>query len=115
MNDKVLIDGLEVCCVIGVEAWERRVNQRLLISVEFEVDLAPAAKTDALEHTVDYADASRRIRKLAAAGQFRLIETLAARAAAELVEHTPAQRVTVTVRKPAAVPGAIVGVRVTRP
>lgn len=115
MRDRVLIDALEVRCVIGVEAWERQATQLLVISVELELDLAAAAGTDTLGETVDYTDACRRIRELATTGRFRLIETLAVRAADTLLEHTPADRVTVTVRKPAAVPDATVGVRVTRP
>jgi len=114
-RDRVLIDELEVRCVIGVDDWERHTSQLVLVSVELELDLGAAAAADALEHTIDYADACRRIRELAAAGRFRLIETLAERAAGALLEHTRAERITVTVRKPAAVSAATVGVSVTRP
>ncbi len=114
--DTVLIQDLEVRCVIGVHAWERRVRQRLLLDLELDVDVTGAAREDDLAQTIDYAAVCSQVSELAQAGEFRLIETLAVRAAEALLETTVASRVTVTVHKPGAVrQAARVGVRVTRP
>ena len=103
-------------CVIGVHAWERHVTQRLLVDVELAIDATAAAATDALEHTADYAAVCATVSRIAEGGRFRLIETLAVRAAEALLAETAAGRVTVSVRKPGALRQAeTVGVRVTRP
>lgn len=114
--DAVLIQDLEVRCVIGVHGWERRVHQRLLLDLELTVDVAGAAREDDLARTIDYAAVCSQVSQLAKASAFRLIETLAVRSAELLLETTAASRVTVTVHKPGAVRQAgRVGVRVTRP
>lgn len=113
--DRVFIDELTVHCVIGVHDWERRVRQKLLVSVELEADLTSAARTDDLAATIDYATAADQIEDIAVAGRFRLIEALAERIAQVLLQTPAIHRIRVTVRKPGALSRArAVGVTIER-
>ncbi|MFM7706948.1 MAG: dihydroneopterin aldolase, partial [Gammaproteobacteria bacterium] len=37
-GDTIFLRGLEVECIIGVNDWERRVTQRVVIDLELPVD-----------------------------------------------------------------------------
>lgn len=113
--DRILIDELQVACVIGVHDWERSVQQKLLISVELLTDLAPAAESDDLGLTVDYVRVATDIETLAETGRFKLIESLAEAIAALLLKQHPLTAVRITVRKPSALSRAVsVGVCIER-
>ena len=51
--DSVVIEQLELDCVIGVNPWERLVNQRITIDITMDVDLLAAGKSDSIRDTVD--------------------------------------------------------------
>jgi len=102
MSDHILIHDLAVDCVIGIHPWEREHAQRLFLDVEMAFDVRPAAEDDDFTRTVDYDAASQGIERIAVEGQFQLIETLAERVAAWLLETTPIAAVTVRVKKPQA-------------
>ncbi len=102
MSDTILIHDLAVDCVIGIHEWERAHPQRLFLDVEMAFDVRAAAAGDDFTKTVDYDACSQRIAGIAVEGRFRLIETLAERVAAWLLEQTPIDAVTVRVRKPQA-------------
>jgi dihydroneopterin aldolase len=99
MNDKIIIEDLEVRSRIGITAAERRRPQRLLITVEMTKPLAAAGKTDDLRHTIDYDAVARRVRALAARGERNLIERLAEEIARVVLEEFGAKSVSVTVKK----------------
>ena len=101
--DRVLIEALAVETVIGVYDWERTIRQRLVMDLEMATDIRAAAADDDLTHTLDYAAISARI------------QTFAERLAALLREEFGIPWLTMTVRKPGAVPeAAAVGVRIVR-
>lgn len=110
--DSVFIHGLAIDTLIGVADWERQVRQKLRVDVSLQADLGPAGRSDSLADAIDYAAVSERIRTLAAAADFRLVEALAEAIAADLLSRWPAQCVRVTITKPGAVAGAS-GVGVT--
>jgi dihydroneopterin aldolase len=97
--DVIAIDRLEVFCRVGVPADERRRPQRLLISVEMEMDVSRAAAADDLRFTIDYAAVSQRITQLAGEREWRLIETLAVAIAEDVLRAQPAEKVRVEVAK----------------
>lgn len=114
--DEILINQLAVSCIIGVNDWERRSAQQLLISITLHTSVNPAATTDSLENTVDYATACELVQQIACKGRFRLIETLAEQLAQALLAQNPVERVDVEVLKPGAIRNAqSVGVRIRRP
>ncbi|MDQ6989036.1 MAG: dihydroneopterin aldolase, partial [Mariprofundaceae bacterium] len=74
--DMVLIEGLEVRTVIGVNAWEREIKQTVRLDLEMAWDIAKAGKTDAIEDTLDYFAVSQRLTKFIEHAEFALIEAL---------------------------------------
>lgn len=113
--DRILINDLQVRCVIGVHDWERSARQKLLISVELLTDLKPAGDTDDLNRTIDYGRVAADIEVLAENGRFQLVEALAEAIATHLLEQHTLPAVRITVRKPAALSrAASVGVCIER-
>ena len=113
--DRVLIEALELETVIGVYDWERTIRQRLSLDLELATDIRPAAATDDLAKTLDYAAISVRIVRFAEEHDFALVETFAERLAQLLMEEFGIPWLRMTLRKPGAVPtAAAVGVRIER-
>jgi dihydroneopterin aldolase len=104
--DIIFIRRLEAETVIGVNAWERQVKQRLRLDLELGADIARAAASDALDDALDYNAVAERTRMLLADSAFQLVETLAEHLAARLQEEFNIPWLRITVHKPGAVPGA---------
>lgn len=104
--DKLRVTGLEVSARIGIRAWERQVLQRLAIDLELTTDAARAAANDDIADALDYGTISRAVVDFVHRSEYRLIETLAEHIAQHLLESFPIDRLTVTVHKSGAVPGA---------
>jgi 7,8-dihydroneopterin aldolase/epimerase/oxygenase len=79
--DAIVIRDLRVEALIGIHRRERHVLQTL--SIDLEIGLASHAvfASDKVADTIDYEQVALRIRDLAAAGQYRLVETFADRIA----------------------------------
>jgi len=103
MTDVVFIRGLELDTVIGVYDWEREVRQRLLVDLEMAWDLARAADSDDVHHALDYATVSARVRDFAAGEKCLLIERLATRLAAMVMEEFGVPWLRLRLSKPGAV------------
>lgn len=113
--DKVFIKGLKADAVIGVYDWEREIRQSLLLDLELGTDMKPAAETDDLVHTLDYASISNRLIEFIQMSEFKLIETLAERLASLLMEEFSIPWLTLRLYKPGAVAEAdTVGVAIER-
>ena len=54
MEDLIYIKDLRVQTIIGIFGWEREVRQEVSIDLEMTFDCKRAAKTDAIEDTIDY-------------------------------------------------------------
>jgi dihydroneopterin aldolase len=98
MNE-ICIDGLMVETRIGVPAEERAKPQQVEVNVVMTSALDFATMGDEVERTIDYHAVVLAIQKLAATGERRLIETLAADIAAMVRREYGAARVRVEVRK----------------
>ncbi len=104
--ETIHIDNLRVEGVIGVHPHERERPQPLILSLSFQRDrsgIAGAGGVDSLEATIDYAEVARAVREFVRESRFRLLETLAANLAAHLAERFAPERLTLTIRKPAAI------------
>ncbi|GHE20685.1 dihydroneopterin aldolase [Halomonas urumqiensis] len=113
--DLVLIESLGVDTVIGVYDWERTITQRLVLDLELATDIRPAAASDDIAQTLDYAAISQRIAGFATEHAFALVETFAERLATTLREEFGIAWLRLTVRKPGAVAAAAaVGVTIVR-
>jgi dihydroneopterin aldolase len=96
---RIELRGLELHGYHGVLDDERREGQRFLFDVELEVG-EEAARSDRIEDAVDYREVAAAVREVSAARTHRLLESLAAAVADELLARFPAASVFVRVRKP---------------
>ena len=101
---ELLLNGLEVECVIGDRPEERERPQRLVVDISLEVDPA-AFETDRLEDAADYAAIASRVSEALTAAKCRLVERAVKLAAIECLSHPRVRRATATVTKSGAVPG----------
>jgi dihydroneopterin aldolase len=115
MSDSVIIEGLVVETVIGVYDWERNITQRLELDLEMGWDNRRAAGSDQVDDALDYAKVSEAITGLLQRLQPQLLETAAEAVAGLLQEQFRVPWLSLTLRKPGAVPSArSVGVRLHR-
>ena len=101
-----MIRELRIQCIVGVLPAERDTPQEVLVSLEVGTDVARAARSGELDHTIDYAALAEQARALVVAGRYRLLETMAEDLARCALQSELAAEVRVTIRKPAAIAGA---------
>ena len=102
--DRLDISALSVATTIGVYAWEKQIQQRVLIDISIPTDVSTCQ--DELTNTVDYAKLSERVTHYVESTQFALIETIADHVALLIKKEFAVSRVTVKVSKPHAVKNA---------
>lgn len=113
--DKVFIEALEIECVIGIYDWERKIRQPVVLDLEMAFDNRKPAATDAIEDTLDYKAVSKRLIQFVSESDFGLVETLAERCCAIVIEEFAVAHVRLKLAKPGAVRGAkAVGVIIER-
>jgi D-erythro-7,8-dihydroneopterin triphosphate epimerase len=113
--DRIVVSDLVCRSVVGVEEWERRERQDVLVSLSLTVDLTPAGKSDRIEDALDYAKLKKRVLAETEASSFHLIEALAERVATICLEDERVQEAQVRVEKPGALRFArTVAVEITR-
>jgi dihydroneopterin aldolase len=101
MHDRVFLEGLAFYGYHGVNPEERTLGQRFVVDVSIETDLRVAGEPDDLARTVSYSAVYRVVRGIVEGPSHQLIEAVAERIAAALLEAFPrAMGVMVTVRKP---------------
>jgi dihydroneopterin aldolase len=103
MTDYVSVRDLSVRAVIGVHAWEREVEQTLLVSVDMvpgTTDVRKAAASDDLADALDYSAVAETIATVLREGKFRLIETAAERVAGRLLADFALSWLRLELRKP---------------
>jgi len=100
--DTIALTGLRVWGRHGVLPEERRDGQDFVVDVVLSVDTRPAAGSDALVDTVDYAQLADRLAAVVAGEPVDLIETLASRLADVCLADDRVISARVTVRKPGA-------------
>ena len=113
-SDRVSLLGMVLRTTIGFNPGERTAPRDLEADVRLAVDLRAAGRSDDLADTVDYASLAERLRAVAAASSFRLLEALAEALAAEALADPRVAEAEVALRKPGAVPGALAEVRIVR-
>jgi len=91
VTDFVSVKDLSVRAVIGVHAWERDVEQTLMVSVDMATDVRKAAASDDLADALDYSAVAETIAAVLRDGRFRLIETAAEHVAGRLLGRLPAE------------------------
>ena len=110
--DTIALHGLRVDCIVGVYPGERDVPQPLVVDVELRLDTRPAARSEQLTATLDYARLAGELRFLLESARFRLLETAAEALCAYVLApptddrpHPRVHEVTLTLTKPSALDG----------
>ena len=113
--DIIFLSELKVDAVIGIWEWERRIRQTIIIDLEMSADIAKAAATDDVVDTLNYKSVAKRTQQFVADSSFQLVETLAERLAALIIDEFDVAWVKVRVNKPGAIRGSKdVGVMIER-
>lgn len=119
MRGRIKIQGLKAFGFHGVQESEKQKGQDFLIDIEFSRDVSLAIASDELADTVDYALVSQKVKHLVETENFNLLETLANKIAASVLENETVSAVRISVTKPsppmeAEVAGVSVTLRVKR-
>ncbi len=117
MSDRIEVRGLRAHGRHGVLPEERLAGQVFIIDALLDVDTGPAAASDDLADTVDYAATAHRLAAVVSGEPVELIETLAQRLADVCLADGKVSAVEIVVHKPDApvgLPVADVVVRIRR-
>ena len=112
---KVIIKNLLAHGIIGVNDWERKRAQNILINLTLFTDTRPAGATDHINDCVNYSTMSKKVLTHAETANRETVEALANDLAKICFEDARVQKVIVRVEKPGAVRFAeSVGVEIER-
>ena len=101
--EKIFIENLKLCAVIGTLPHERIRRQELILTVEFDYDARAAAFGDDLMASVDYSSVEKCVMQCVEKSSFFLLEALAAAIAKEVLAAFAAiERFSITIAKPGA-------------
>ena len=113
--DIVYIRDLKIDTVIGVNDWERKVQQTVSLDIEMATDIRMAADNDDIVYTIDYKAVSKRLSTFIGEAEFLLIERIAEKTWEIIRDEFEVKWMRLRVSKPGAVTGATdVGVVIER-
>ena len=113
--DKVIIRDLLARGIIGVNDWERKRAQDILINIVLFTDTSRAGETDHINDCVNYSTVAKKVLAHAETAQRLTVEALTNDLAKLCLEESGVRKVTVRVEKPGAVRFAeSVGVEIER-
>jgi dihydroneopterin aldolase len=98
--DRITVHGLTGHGFHGVYPAEREHGQTFRVDAALELDTAPAAATDDLARTVNYAELAQALHAVLVGEPVDLLETLAQRLADLCLADPLVQAVEITVHKP---------------
>ena len=112
--DTIELTGLRAFGRHGVFDFERENGQDFVIDLRLDVSTTRAAETDDVADTVHYGELAEKVVAIVSGEPVNLIETLAHRIAAAVMEDDRIARAAVTVHKPQApIPAQFADVSVT--
>ncbi len=97
--DRIVIEDIRFSGRHGAEESERAAGAWFSVDVELALDLAPAALSDDLGATVDYAAVAQRIVEIGTGQSVSLMERLATLLAEALLKEFSVAEVTLRVKK----------------
>jgi len=110
---KVFLEKLILFGKHGVSEQERANSQEFILDVSAEVDTEKAASSDNIADTANYKDFLEIAREIIEGPSKHLLETLAEDIAKKILENNKVKNISVSIRKPKAVPLGIAGVTVS--
>lgn len=96
---RISIVDLEVHYCVGVTEEERAKPQRLLLTVDMNLDFSSAALSDRIEKTIDYNAVAQDLLKFGQNRSWKLLEKLASNIADMILSQYHAQAVLVEAKK----------------
>jgi dihydroneopterin aldolase len=102
VTDRISLTGLRVFGRHGVFDHEKRDGQEFVVDIRVWLDLADAARTDDLKHTVHYGELAELAAGIVGGEPYDLIETVAGKIADEVMKDERLHGVEVTIHKPSA-------------
>jgi FolB domain-containing protein len=101
--------------IIGINDWERKNRQDIVVNLTLEVDTSVAAHSDDIADSLNYRSLTKEVISFVEASSFNLVEALAEGIAFVCVRDFGAKRARVRVEKPGALRFAeSVGVEIDR-
>ena len=104
--DIVYIRELEIEAIIGIYDWERETKQTVSIDLEMGCDNTKAAASEDIADALDYKAVAKRLISFVEGSEFLLVETLAEKIAAIVLEELSVQWLRLRLGKPGAVTGS---------
>jgi FolB domain-containing protein len=101
--DKVIIKDLIARGIIGVNDWERKKPQEILINLELYGDLTKVGKTDQVQDSLNYRTIAKEALRIAETAERFTVEALAADIADACMSFEGLQKAVVRIEKPGAV------------
>lgn len=98
----IRIKNLRLRTIVGVQNWERKKPQDVIINVEMEFDGTRATESDSIDDTVNYKTIKREIIKEVENTRFYLLDRLADQILKVVMKEEKIKRATVEVDKPQA-------------
>lgn len=99
---KIEITNLKLRTIIGINNWERKVKQNVIINISLEYNAAKAITADDIEDTVDYKKLTKEIIKRVESSRFYLLEKLTAMILKTVMDSPRVEKAAVRVDKPRA-------------
>ena len=113
--DIVFIRDLQIETVIGIYDWERKVRQIISLDIDMATDIQKAASSDNIDDTLSYKTVAKRLIAFVEESEFELVEALAEKICAIILDEFDVPWVRLTLNKPGAVRGSkSVGVMIER-
>ena len=113
--DIVFIRDLQIETVIGIYDWERKVRQIISLDIDMATDIQKAASSDNIDDTLSYKTVAKRLIAFIEESEFELVEALAEKVCAIILEEFDVPWVRLSLSKPGAVRGSrSVGVIIER-
>jgi FolB domain-containing protein len=101
--DQIFIRDLMARGIIGINSWERKEPQEILINIVLFTDLHRAGNSDNIQDNVNYRTVAKKVLAHSETVQRQTVEALAADIARVCLEEPGVQKVRVRVEKPRAV------------
>src|SRR6185369_10620020 len=96
---RIRLEGIRFRAKHGVSRAERDLPQDFAVHIEVEMPLASLPRADSRARVFDYDRIARLVVEAGTSASYKLLETLAERIIARVLDDTPATCVTVQVKK----------------
>ena len=112
---RVFVRDFEVMASVGIFEVEHRYEQRIVVSLELDVNDTYDGHSEKITDVLDYSRVVSDTEQLIQSGHFKLIETLAERIAEQCLRDDRVTAITVRIEKPDIMPNCrSVGIEIHR-